>query len=90
MRALTPTDWGRIYAYVWLMERRQDPSYKEKLERNPVEAVAEITRILNIPYTPSIDIICDVGEKPAEIPDTDLNKYLSGEKPAKLILRLAC
>jgi len=103
MADLTYKDWGRIYAYMWLQDRVGNPYYKKLLETQPVQAVTEVIQALNkeypnpdlkIEYTPNVDAICEVIERPQALAldDNVLKLYRAGRGPrrAKLVMRLVC
>jgi hypothetical protein len=69
MADLTYKDWGRIYAYVLLQDRIGNSSYKDELERNPVQGLKKTVEALNkeypdpglkIEYNPDADAIWDI------------------------------
>ncbi len=94
MATLTTTDWGRIYAYIWLQARKGNPHYKNLFETDPVHALVEIIETLNneypdskIAYAPDVDAIWKT-EPPSSLTDQELTDYRAGIKRANLSFQL--
>lgn len=89
MAAITDAEWGRIYAFIWKKYQEGDHSYKEDFEKDPKMAIdtkigPEIT-----PPLKGTEIL-DIGDKPSDISDADLQEIIEGKRVAFLHARLTC
>ena len=94
MPAITPKDWGRIYAYIWKKDRDGYPEYKRRFEQDPAWAVKEIAAELGIDY---YDRLYDVQPpkdllgRPKDLSPDQLDRIISGEdRNWMVILKLSC
>jgi hypothetical protein len=94
MPAITPEDWGRIYAFIWKDARTGTGEYKKLFEKDPNRAVKEITEKLGIIAGPTIDYYdrlfdvddatdFTVGQLEAIMNGTDTTSF-------RFFLRLSC
>lgn len=85
MAAITPADWGRIYAYIWL-DFRKGGGYKTKFEQDPSLAVKEIAAKLGINY---YDSLFNLDIPLEDYTDQQLDTIIRGEAPqCSVIMRL--
>ena len=88
MAAISATDWGRIYAYIW-KDTKTGGDLKTRFERDPASVIKEITTILGIaPYDRLFDIVIDPTFTVSE-----LNSIMNGTAPPPnfmFFLRLTC
>ncbi|MGE0684891.1 MAG: hypothetical protein AB7P69_28765 [Candidatus Binatia bacterium] len=92
MSAITDADWGRIYAFIWKKFKEGDPSYKEEFERNPAAVIQRINVDLQKENHPGISYstLLDIGDRPKDLTEDQLDDIIAGRKIAFLQTRLTC
>jgi hypothetical protein len=91
-KAISEKDWGRIYAFIWKKFNEKDPTYKDKFEKDPMAAIAEIDAALKAAKLPGLDqydTLFDIGDPPADL-GASLDEIIEGKVVAFLQTRLTC
>lgn len=74
-------EWGRIFAHAW-----KHPDFKEKLEKDPKSAIAEVAGELGI----NADSLYKVPERPADLTDEQIERIRSGKDQAHFTPAYCC
>lgn len=94
MAAISDADWGRIYAFIWKKHKEgHSTNYREMFEKDPKAAIAAIDSALKAEGHPGLgkyDTLFDIGPRPADVTNAQLDEIIEGKAVAFLRMRLTC
>ena len=90
MAAITLAEWGRIYAFIWKMDRAGDSSYMDQFKKDPMTAINRIRTDIPGPKITSTEIF-DMANFPAHgLSNTQLDDIIEGKAMAFFKVGLTC
>ena len=90
MAAITLAEWGRIYAFIWKMDRAGDSSYMDQFKKDPMTAINRIKNDIPGPKITGTEIF-DMTNFPAHgLSNTQLDEIIEGKAMAFFKVGLTC